>query len=440
MIKKTILTTALLLMVFGLHAQVKDTQGTTTYELDLSKPAIINTKGLKIKTKKQLVFKLTNANPFKYRYVIKHEFVNIFKDESFVNIEELLKKQETTGEQNDDKNKVVKLVEIQKNIKTIISSYNAEELTNAKTVLSFASSDALTTKDSLKIAIELVENSQKILLSTVDNYLQSLKDLPTINQDEFIEQRTSFKEKYNKNLTQQQLLKISFEFFTKDDDLKTFITTYQQSIKKYNDDLVTAINKMFAANFTSYTLPIDVHGKNIDYVNITLERYTLESNSEPEVFNYRFWVTGGVKIDVSAGMFITSLFDAEFSTIDSTTDPGKKTIMENDNGAYDFGFGTMINLKYRRYGNIAPMLSFGILLTANQKFQILAGPGIAIGKDERIIINAGIAMGRVSRLSNTLSLDTPIELGTNEIPTNQKFEIGHFIGITYNLAKPKNNK
>lgn len=438
--KKLIITTALLLITLGSYAQVKDTLGTTTYQLDLSKPEIINTEGLKIKTKKQLVFKLTNANPFKYRYVLKHEFVNIFKDESFVNVEELLKKQATTVETNGDKNRDSTLTDIQKNIKTIISSYNAAELTNAKTLLSISPSDVLTIKDSLKIAIELLENRQKTLLNTVDNYLQSLKDLPAINQEEFIKQRTSFKEKYNKNLTQQQLLEVTFESIDQDKDLITAIDTYKQNIKKYNDDLVTAINKMFAANFTSYTLPIDIHGKNIDYVNITLERYTLESNSEPEIFNYRFWVTGGVKIDVSAGMFITSLLDAEFSTIDSTTDPSKKTIIENDNGVYDFGFGTMVNLKYRNYGNIAPMLSFGIMLTANQKFQILSGLGIAIGKDERIIIHGGIAMGRVSRLNNTLSLDTPIELGTNEIPTNQKFEIGHFIGITYNLAKPKNNK
>lgn len=437
--KKVILITALLLTGLCSYAQVNDNiKGTTIYELDLSKPAIINNEGLKIKTNKQLVFKLTNANPFKYRYVLKHEFVNIFKDESFVNFENLQKKTDTTKKKG-EKTLGFLPVEIGKNIDSIIKKYNDEELSKAKTALKFSPITS-TTKDSLKLALQLVENSQKTIKSSIENYLKSLKNVPAVNQYEFIANKDRFQKKYTENRAQQQLLQTTFEFFKVDGKFPKFITDYQENIITYNEDIVIGINKMFAASFTSYTLPIDVHGKNIDFVNITLERYTLEDNSEPEIYNYRFWVTGGVKIDVSAGMFISSLFDAEFSTIDDATNPSQKRIIENDNGDYDFGFGTMVNLKYRNYGNIAPMLSFGILLTPNQKFQIIAGPSIAIGKDERIIIHGGVALGQVSRLSNTLSLDIPIDLGTNEIPTNQKFETGHFFGVTYNLAKSKNNK
>ncbi|KQC34280.1 hypothetical protein AAU57_13740 [Nonlabens sp. YIK11] len=186
---------------------------------------------------------------------------------------------------------------------------------------------------------------------------------------------------------------------------------------------------MLSANFTHFTLPIDIHGKNIDFVNITLERHTIGSETEPETYHYRFWVTNGVKIDISAGMFISSVLDNEYTAIDDTDNLGQKRVIENDNGPYDFGFGSMANIKYRVYGTIAPMFSVGIMLTANQKFQILAGPGLAIGKDERIIISGGVAMGRVNRLSNTLELNTPVDLVTNDIPTNQMFEIGHLLAL-----------
>lgn len=423
---------------YCLHAQDNSIPGNTIYELDLSKPAIENTKGLKVKSKKQLVFKLTNANPFKYRYVLKHEYVNIFKDETFINFEDYVKAKPIDQPSEEKENPTDTLKNIAtKNIKEIIDYYGPLKTYEAKTKLEIKLDSTLTFNDSLKVASQLILTEQKKLLNDLETFLKIQRNLDVIEQDLFYEKRDEFSATFKAIEDRQQLFVEALSTTIIDDDFAEFFNKNVNTYTENTEKIVELLNKMFSANFTHFTLPIDIHGKNVDFVNITLERHTIGSETEPEVYHYRFWITGGVKIDISAGMFISSVFDNEYTAIDDTDNPGQKRIIENDNGSYDFGFGTMVNLKLRNYGTIAPMVSFGVMLTANQKFQVLAGPGIAIGRDERIIISGGISMGRVNRLSNTLELNTPVDLGTNDIPTNQRFEIGHFIGITYNLSKSK---
>lgn len=87
-----------------------------------------------------------------------------------------------------------------------------------------------------------------------------------------------------------------------------------------------------------------------------------------------------------------------------------------------------------------PTLNFGGLFTATQKFQVLSGLGLILGKEERIVLHAGVAMGSVSEISRQYKADnkTPYDLGASgTVPTDNRFKFSHFFGITYNFGKTK---
>ena len=129
---------------------------------------------------------------------------------------------------------------------------------------------------------------------------------------------------------------------------------------------------------------MDINGKNIDLVEITVQRTdVVTTNSTPEKYVYNIYVKGGLKIDISGGLFITSLMDREYETNDISVSDGtitltKKIIFEKNKGSYDFGFGSMVNISLRSADWLRPALSIGALFTANQKFQILSGLGIIL--------------------------------------------------------------
>lgn len=219
------------------------------------------------------------------------------------------------------------------------------------------------------------------------------------------------------------------------------LDSFNKSIKNINpisSDIKDEIAKMYQLKLHNYLLPIDINGKNIDAVEITVERYDKNaSNPTPDKYSYNIWVKGGLKIDISGGLFITSLMDREYETQDSGTD---KLIYEKNKGNYDFGFGSTINISVRGGSWIRPALSVGALFTANQKFQILSGVGLILGKEERIVLHGGLAMGTISKISNNYKADgsTAYNLGTSgTVPTTNKFSFGHFFGITYNFGKVK---
>jgi hypothetical protein len=141
---------------------------------------------------------------------------------------------------------------------------------------------------------------------------------------------------------------------------------------------------------------------------------------------------------------VSSLKDDIFFTTDSATS-GKKFINSKNEGNMGFGFGSMLNVAYRTGTQwIRPALSFGVLFNNQQKFQILCGGGFMIGKEQRIVLHYGLAMGIVQQLETGYKADDPsvaYNLGTSgQVPVSNKFKTGHFFGLTYNFTKSSAKK
>lgn len=393
---------------------------TTVITIDLSTPNPESVKNsnninkLVVKNRNPLAFKLINGNPFRYRYALNFKKINLFTNETFnPSVLDLKKDPVISGQADTDGDGIPDSLDKNPNTPDAITSDIIIEMQN-------------------KLNKELLK-----LKADVDKYIITISSETKLNIDEFNLEKENFKKLYLLNLD-----KIN-EIQNKISELKPAndnVIQKQDENNKILESIRLLIDKMINTKDNIYLLPIDINGDNIDYVEVQLDIYD-GNNETPETYKYKIWIRGGVKIDVSGGVFITSLFDDEYYSTDNGNN--EKLIHKQDNGEYDFGFGTMVNISLRGGAWARPALNFGALFTSNQKFQMLAGFGLILGKSERLILNAGLSMGRVNVLNDDYLSDgkTPYNLGTDgTIPMNEKFKFGNFFGITYNFNKPKSDK
>jgi hypothetical protein len=499
--KKKILSVIFLLFVLQSWGQIK----TKVFTLNLGEPTTNSLKdsvdestNLVVKSKELLAFKLVNGNPYKYKYVINHKFVNLFEGQEYNPLDSIGK---IIGQQKKTETNPHEIIDLKAKIETELKE-KQEELKKIKIKL-FASNFKSANKNllmskqlQLKTQINSLENqlknlssqsnSQYISKSTysssfinntkfnnllnilksrnakneeddkiniknasivlkqsfddlkidIDKYEAEISAEDFLNKSEFITKREDFNKRFLKLIIDLQGINdevIDFPDLTDDFNKKVV------EISKISEKIKASISKMYKVKLHNYLLPVDINGKNIDVVEITVERYDkTATNPTPDKCSYNIWVKDGLKIDISGGLFITSLLDKEFETKDDTN--GNKFIYEKNNGDYEFGFGSTLNISLRGGSWVRPGLSIGALFTTNQKFQLLTGLGIILGKEERVVLHAGLSMGRITKISGDYKTDgsTSYNLGTvGTVPTTDKFSFGHFFGITYNLGKVK---
>lgn len=462
----------------------------------------VDVNKLVLPNRQLMVFEIKNGNPFKYNYSINHKTVNFYEDVSFdwsnfkavegfgkkqktedsgagidsviTNMKAL--KQEYTSALEFKKNQYVKALseksifdkeEKQLNEKIASTEKKIAQLKSMKSYQSKSiySANFLNNEDLAKLtatqkvnygysadedetniskAIEAQGKSLKTLHDEISSYLVGISAEDFLAEQEFTKNRLKYKEIYGR-------LQVDLEEIGK--EASNFPNTFNKFIEKKKDiDIVSnnikkELGKMYAVKLHHYTLPIDIYGQNIDLLEITLQRATKkESTAQPEKYTYNFWISGGLKIDVSAGAVITSVKSKTYQTEDKTVsvngqDETHKIIYEDKSGKYDFGFGSLINITPRLGGSwLRPTINVGAVLTADEKFQFLGGAGIIFGKKERVVLHGGFSMGSVSTIAKNYIADgsEAYNLGTSgAVPTTNKFTFGHYIGFTYNFGKVK---
>lgn len=227
---------------------------------------------------------------------------------------------------------------------------------------------------------------------------------------------------------------------------KIFNQSVADCITPLANTIKTKINKLKSIKWSHYTLPIDAHGENIDVIEFTLKIHTKKEKGGKVVGEktYSIWVTGGFKFDVSSGVFFSSLLNAEYTTTsqESTdeTQANKKIIHERNLGNYNIGFGAILNTTFRSKRDYKFTLNIGGIITQDESFQFLVGGGIILGKKQRLIFHGGLTMGSVTRIQEQFKADgtTGYDLGENgAVPITQRFDFGHYFGVTYNLGGTK---
>ena len=422
--KKILLLIFVISFIQNLFSQdedgIKETNITTTViTLNLSKPNeksvnhSNNKNKLIVKNRNPLAFNLVDGNPFRYRYVLNYNKVNLFTNETF-------------NPSVSDLNIIESGIQLDEDGDGIPDSLDEEPYAP---------------NEMTEYVIKSLQNKLKSKIlkfkKSIDSFVSSISDDDKLNFDELNLMKASFKEQYLKLLKETEDLQ---EKITQINNLSSKTSETQIEIESILESTRLVIEKLLNTKQNIYLLPLDINGDNIDYVEVQLDIFDGE-NETPETYKYKVWIKGGLKIDVSGGVYLTSLLDKEYTTTDSENN--EKLIFESDLGNYDFGFGTMVNISLRGGSWARPSLNFGVMFTSNQKFQMLTGLGLILGKNERFVIHSGISMGRVNVLRDEFQADgvTTYDLGTDgTVPVNEKFKFGHFFGITYNFNKPKSNQ
>lgn len=408
---------------------------------------------LVIKAKEPLAFKLVNGNPYKYKYVINHDLITFFdfNENPLENVKSTLEKIEPKEKSETDtpivaQNKINTLSGQLSKLNFEISDFKASnmlssatnsnkinleyesklkqmnfnkielekaieianlELQAAKSEYNFKSQysiafvnqhskeaikvipkNQLEDQENIRLAINLLGKEYKNLKSKLDKYILVISAEDYLDKAKFKIERENYFSIYTKLISDAK--DIGSEAYLFENTKKEFDENIKE-IDPLSVKIIDEISKMMQLKFDNYIVPIDINGKNIDAVEVTVERYDKNAtNPTPDKYTYNIWVKGGVKIDISGGLFLTSLMDKEYETKD---DGSNKYIFEKNRGDYEFGFGSTINVSLRGGSWVRPGLSIGALFTTNQKFQLLTGLGFIIGKEERIVLHTGLSMG-----------------------------------------------
>ena len=471
---------------------------TNVFKINLSAPSKFSvsssesTMRMSIRSRDLLQFKLVGGNPLKYKYVLNNKLVNFFEDKSnnpIENIQRALTPEkpniELTAEEivAEDKNNEIKLANEINRLKNSVKTLSTQADKNKDIIEKVK--DTLSNNEELKKELKnksydyLSIHSFKILMeeqgtpkhpTTIDedkkNIIYALKSLDSkiLSLNDLI---SEFKMQCNasEELTETNYRKDLKDLFSKFKTIitdfrgiKSDVTRFDKMGKEYEAlennirSQIIEINKVFtflySIKFDNYTIPTDVNGKNIDVVLVSLERFDINNPIALDKHTYNIWIKGGFKIDISGGVFLTSLVNNEYYTnnVIITLSDGNKllnqTIGKREKGNYEFGFGSTINISHRSASWVNPTLNVGALFTVNQQFQLLTGLGLILGKEERIIFSSGLAMGRVTKISEAFKADgtTNYDLGEGVVPTSSQFDFGYYFGITYNFSKSKKVK
>ena len=445
-----------LLLLFALlsnlvQSQIKTKVFTLNLEVPTGKALLgsdsINTR-LVLPSKSPLAFNLINGNPYKYKYVINHKLINFFEGQGYNPFDSIAKMLEKSSKSKSGSRAPASLDTLE--VAYISKAENATNIINQNQLIAndlLIGVRKVTTEEddiiNILNATKILKIKSSNLKSDVESYIAEITSEDSLDHSTFLQKRTSFNTQYIELLTMlNSLNKNAIQF----PQIKEQYSKSLDEINQNDNNIKLEISKMFSVKMNNYLLPLDVNGKNIDIVEVTVERYDkTAANPTPDKYVYNIWIKGGLKIDISGGVFISSLFDKEYTTKDNVVDVNGKSetqkfIYEKNNGAFDYGFGSTINVSLRGGSWIRPALNFGALFTTNQKFQIITGIGLILGKEERIIIHGGLAMGSVNTISDNYKSDgsTSYNLGTSgDVPTTNKFSFGHFFGITYNFGKTK---
>ena len=400
-----------------------DTLETTILEIDLSKPTknslrLSNRKKrLVFNSDKPLAIKLINGNPFKYSYSLSYNAINLFSNYDFsldpLEIESLAENQEEEEEEE-----------------VVLKSSQEIKVSEQK--------DSISVKEILTEQTKLIEKTNEVN-GLLGNELNKFSSLDTI--DYMVLENLQESTAITISNCETEIIQIK-EKIKELKEAPKVVNSNLKLIEKLFNKTKIEYKKLFFNTQNTFLLPIDVFGDNIDYVEITLHRTSRETSATEE-YTYKLWLTGGIKIDFSAGGFISSLKNKSYTLVSAAgtnqTETGN-VIYEDDNGDYGLSFGAVANIVFRAGGWIKPCLSIGTILNSEQDFQVLVGGGFILGKNERFIFHTGLAMGNVTSINNRFKADGTSFYSSESTSagfTVKKFDFGHFFGISYNIGSSK---
>lgn len=230
--------------------------------------------------------------------------------------------------------------------------------------------------------------------------------------------------------------------------VKHFDTSRQKDIAVSIKSIISSLDSLQPLVYSTARLV------NRDYLNIKL----ITGNNET-IVNENIRTSFGLKIDYSTGVFLTGLRDDSYifkdTTINYTPSPTGSTPRDTSGNflrkqipsSYNVGFGVLAHVYPRLSSNYNIGLTAGFMSTTNLDLNILLGGSLMLqslfGSNNRLVLNAGVAWGKVKRLSSAYQADfmrssnsttgAPIYYATTGDPTVQVWSHSWFFGLSFNF-------
>lgn len=231
---------------------------------------------------------------------------------------------------------------------------------------------------------------------------------------------------------------------------------------KDKDELIHSIIISYATiqNYSILsTSPIQIKDK--DVLTYNLDFY--KAGKKVETRDYSFLIKGGFKIDYSSGFAYSSLKDESYQIIDKGTRTDTTFYRDKYNNTTDsitditstklkgisllnkdinIGVTALMHF-YSRTGTLVNWGgTFGFMLNTRAEFNYLLGGSLIFGQNQRFILSGGASIGQVNRLNPKYSTseiytENQLEQVSDSQLTIKKWDIGYFIGISYNLGNIK---
>ncbi len=200
-------------------------------------------------------------------------------------------------------------------------------------------------------------------------------------------------------------------------------------------NLQFSLAEVISNDFTYHTR---THAQS-DVLNITLrmvkkDRVIGEEKELVKTRHLRLEAKGGLKVSASVGLNFSRYFS-----------PGKtysvrgNAIVEDDAGAFSPAATSFLHF-YRYNGrklSIGGSFGIGYPMLAGeeegQSIQFFFGPSLIFGTKQRMVLNMGLMGGRVKRLARGYQVGDEFDDSFGDIPTNNPYELGFFIGTSFNL-------
>ncbi len=218
---------------------------------------------------------------------------------------------------------------------------------------------------------------------------------------------------------------------------------YQQ----FFEQLATVYDAINASNFTIKYRTLII-SDNADEISYNLKAtphtnlpYSVETN--PIDLKYNVKINGGVKIDVSTGIFWNIGLNDKSYRFEEVDANSSKIIEESNEDHFKPSLGVLFNVYKRSNKNIKFGGNVGFS-TNSDKLSYYLGASMLIGRSERVNINVGFAGTQVQRGIDKYTPGETIPVAISDLPNEvplrnpSPFKIGAYFGISFNLLGTKN--
>gem|GEM_PF-4618583 len=154
------------------------------------------------------------------------------------------------------------------------------------------------------------------------------------------------------------------------------------------------------------------------------------------------------RVSASVGPYVSGLVDETYSLAEDSMQVGtnykrrKRIVRENGSEWYSYtGVTVLTHFEHHSRGNVSWAGTLGAGAQADG-LRILVGGSILVGEAQRFVVSTGVALGRVTRLSNVYSSDpndprSKVDPSISVVPTRQANAARLFGSITYNLSSAR---